>query len=162
MGLTDFEPERLVRTGGKQSPVDPPVGEVLLHEGRSEGTGCINRRPGNAAPRMSMVMVKPIARGAIASGPRGSTTVPKMTMTRKNIISTSMITASMMETSRPSPGSPRWPGFRAFPSAGWPSGNGIDEPGVDVVRPFAGRPSQREKVMSPAAPCSTRVVPNRV
>jgi hypothetical protein len=109
-----------------------------------------------------MVMVKPIARGAIASGPRDSTTVPKMTMTRKNIISTSMITASMMETSRPSPGSPRWPGFRAFPSAGSPSVNGIDQPAVDVVRPFAGRPSQREKVMSPAAPCSTRVVPSRV
>ena len=53
-----------------------------------------------------MVMIKPIASGAIAFGPRGSTTVPKMTKTRKNVITPSMISAPLTETSGPSPGSP--------------------------------------------------------
>ena len=91
-----------------------------------------------------MVMVKPIA--SEIAGRRESTTVPKMTRTGKNEISTSMIAASMMETSGPSRevrgGQVRWRSRQLgadMPPTVWsPSVHGIDEPDGGRSAPVRG------------------------
>jgi hypothetical protein len=103
---------------------------------------------------MSLVMVKQIARGAFASGLRGSTTGSKMTRTdqdqevRHQHFHDHRIDDGDIRTEPGKSEMARFPGMPVSeesdrPPIVWsPSVNGISQPAVDVVRPFAGRPSR--------------------